>query len=395
MRQTPLPTGALPPAAADREGERYIYIACPWTPVGGGMYKVSEYLIQWQATQRPVHAAQLRPLDSRGASTPVFSLWILLTALAKILRGRIEGRLAGVHVNIAERLSFVRKGVIVVACRALGVPVVLHLHAQMKSFHDALPGPLQSLVRWVFSLADCVLVIGPQARRFVTDELLVPLERVEIVINGVPAASEPRRKPQTGALQRVLFLGRLSTPKGVGDLLEALARPGFDRARLEVTFAGSGDVPGYQTRSRELGIQDFVRFPGWCDQHAIARLLAQTDVLVLPSYDEVLPLVILEALANGVAVVCTAVGEIPSLLTDGVDVLYVNPGDVDGIAGALQKVLGQPELLERLERNGRALYERQFSMARFFAGVARVHQRTFGTAGHPLEPVARTREPAL
>ncbi|HMA06505.1 MAG TPA: glycosyltransferase family 4 protein, partial [Ramlibacter sp.] len=246
--------------------------------------------------------------------------------------------------------------------------------------------------RWVFSLPQCVLVIGPQARRFVIEELQVPPERVEIVINGVPEAAQQRRKTWPGAVQRVLFVGRLSAPKGVADLLDALARPGFDRARLEVTIAGNGDVPAYQARARELGIGEFVKFPGWCDQDAIARLLAQADVLVLPSHDEVLPLVILEALANGVAVVCTAVGEIPSLLTDGQDALYVQPCDVAGIAAALQKVLGQPELLERLERNGRALYERQFSVRRFFARVAHVHQRTFGIAGHPLEPVSRVTE---
>lgn len=395
MREPPLSNSSPPPATTTaRSADRYIYIACPWAPVGGGMFKVSDYLIQWQAAQTPAHAAQLRPLDSRGGAGRLFSLWIVLTALARIVRGRIDGRLAGVHVNIAERLSFVRKALIVAACRALGVPVALHLHAQMKDFYDALPGPLQGLTRWVFSLPECVLVIGPQARRFVTGDLQVPPEHVEIVINGVPEAAKQRRGVQAGAVQRVLFLGRLSEPKGVGDLLEALARPGFDRHRLEVTLAGDGDVAGYQTRARELGIADFVRFPGWCDQDTIARLLAQTDVLVLPSYDEVLPLVILEALANGVAVVCTAVGEIPSLLTDGVDAVFVNPGDVEGIAAALQKVLGQPELLALLERNGRVLYERQFSMGRFFARVAHVHQRIFGIAGHSSEPGARATEPS-
>lgn len=346
------------------------------------MFRLSDYLIQSQAPNPPAHAAQLRPLDSRGGASALFSLWILLTALARIVRGRLDGRLAGVHVNVAERLSFFRKGVIILVARALGVPVVLHLHAQMKGFHDALPAPLQAAVRWIFSLADCVLVIGPQARRFVTGELRVPPERVQIVINGVPPALLPRRPPEAGRVRRVLFVGRLSRLKGVDDLLEALAQPGLDRRRLQVTLAGSGDVAGYQARARALGIGDFVRIPGWCDQETIACLLAQTDVLVLPSYDEVLPLVILEALANAVAVVCTAVGEIPSLLTDGVDVLFVAAGDPKGLAATLGKALDQPELLERLERNGRALYERQFSMARYFSGIARVHQHTFGVAGH-------------
>lgn len=358
------------------------------------MFKVSDYLIQWQAVQRPANAAELRPLDSRGGASALFSLWVLLTALAKIFRGRLEGRLAGVHVNVAERLSFVRKALIVVTCRALGVPVVLHLHAQMNGFYDALPGLLQGLMRWVFSLPQCVLVIGPQARRFVTGELQVPPERVEIVINGVPRASEPRREARPDAVQRVLFVGRLSPLKGVDDLLEALARPGFDPSRLEVTLTGPGDVAGYQARARALGIDGFVRFPGWCEQATIARLLAQTDVLVLPSHDEVLPLVVLEALANGVAVVCTAVGEIPSLLTDGVDVVFVKPGDADDIAAGLQKVLDQPELLALLERNGSALYQRQFSMGRFFDRVAQVHRRTFGIAAQPPEPALVTPEPS-
>lgn len=374
-------------AAAD--SHRFIYIAAPWAPLGGGMYKVSDYLIQSQAAQPAPDAAQLRPLDSRGGRSAGFSLLVLLTALARILWGRITGRLAGVHVNLAERLSFVRKGTIIAFSHALGLPVVLHLHAQMQRFYDALPAFLRPVVRWVFALADVVVVIGPNARRFVTEQLKVPADRVEIVINGVPAATVPRRAKQAGAVQRVLFLGNLGRLKGVDDLLHALARPGFDRTRLEVTVAG-GNAAGYQALAAELGVADFVRLPGWCDQARTAQLLANADVLILPSYDEVLPLVILEALANGVAVICTPVGELPSLLTHGVDALYVRPGDVDGFAAALQRVLAEPQLLDTLEHNGHALYQRQFSLPSFFAAVARVHRRAFGIAGTPREAAPAT-----
>lgn len=394
MPQSPLSTESLQASSATRHDGSYIYIACPWTPVGGGMFKVCDYLLQSQSPHPAESAAHLRPLDSRGGASALFSLWVLAVALAKILWGRLQGRLAGVHVNMGPRLSLFRKGMIVVTCRALGVPVVLHLHSQMRTFYQSLPAALQGLTRWMFSLANTVVVIGPVARRLVIEDLGVPPQRVEIVINGVPAATEPRRKAEPARVKRVLFLGNLSDQKGVMDLLRALARPGFDRTGLEVTFGGGGDVAGYRAKAQELGVADIVRFPGWCDQADTARLLAQADVLVLPSYDEVLPLVILEALANGVAVVCTPLGEIPSLLTNGVDVLYVDPGDVDGLAGALQKVLHQPDLLEKLEHNGFALYERQFSLPRFFAAMARVHQRTFGVAGQPHEARGTAQERA-
>jgi len=379
MRSEPMPGTAV----RELEG-RYIYIACPWTPKGGGMFKVADYLIQAQACSTPAGAAELRPLDTRGGANALYSFWVLATALARLVRGRLDGRLAGVHVNMAERLSLFRKSAVVVTSRALGIPVVLHLHAaQLHHFYRTLPRPLQALTRWVFSLPASCVVLGTAAKSFVIDELQVPADRVEIVINGVPEPTEARRKVVSHAVQRVLFVGNLSERKGVSDLLQALALPGFDAARLEVNLAGGGDVQAYQARAKELGIDRFVRFEGWSDQTQVARLMARADVLVLASYDEGLPLVILEALANGVAVVCSPVGEIPSVLTHDVNACFVRPGDVAGLAAALQRVLQQPELMDTLEHNGRTLYEQQFSLTRFFASVARVHQRHFGIAGQP------------
>jgi glycosyltransferase involved in cell wall biosynthesis len=75
------------------------------------------------------------------------------------------------------------------------------------------------------------------------------------------------------------------------------------------------------------------------------------------------------------------VGELPTVLDDGENARIVPVGDVDALARALTEVLGDDELLIRLARNGRELYERQFSLQRFFTSVARVHQRHFGISG--------------
>lgn len=357
---------------------RYIFLASPWAPMGGGMLRVAEYLIQ--AQDAASLKAELRPLDTRGGASALYSLWVLATALARIVRGRLGGRLAGVHVNMAERLSLFRKSAVVLMCRLLGVPVVLHLHAaQFEPFYRRLPRPLQRLTRWVFSLPACCIVLGSAAQRFVTQELQVPPSRVEVIFNGVPEPTHARRLVGVSPMQRVLFVGNLCERKGVSDLLQALALQGLDTSRLEVTLAGGGDVAGYRAQARQLGIDEFVRFAGWSNQQQVARLMAQADVLVLPSHDEGLPLVILEALANGVAVVCSPVGEIPHVLQDGVNACFVQPGDTVGIAESVQRVLTDPALRQSLERNGRLLYEQQFSLVRFSASVAKLHQRHFGT----------------
>lgn len=374
----------LVPDTTVRRDDCYIYIACPWGPKGGGMFKVADYLIQGQSPRRSVGAAELRHLDTRGGGSAMFSLFVLAAALIKLARGCISGRLCGVHVNVAERLSLFRKSAVIIVSRALGVPVVLHLHAQLHHSYRRLWWPAQAVVRWVFSLASGCAVLGVNARRFVINELRVPPDRVEIVLNGVPEPVEARRERKTSSVQRVLFLGNLSKLKGVSDLLAALAMPELDTSRLEVIFAGGGDISAYRAQAKDLHVDDVVRFRGWVDQHEAARLMACADVLVLPSYVEGLPLVILEALANGVAVVCSPVGEIPSVLTDGVSACFVRPGDVKGIAVCLQRILEQPALMESLEKNGRALYNEKFSLAQFFQSIACVHQRYFGVAGEPL-----------
>jgi glycosyltransferase involved in cell wall biosynthesis len=367
----------------------FIYLAGPWGPKGGGMFKVSDYLIQNQASPPPGHA-ELRHLDTRGNGNALFSLGMLALALAKITAGRLSGRLIGVHVNMAERLSVVRKGLLIGWARLLGLPVVLHLHAaQLHHFYRGLPGPLQSMTRRVFAMASHCLVLGKTSRDFVVNELNVPAEKVEIVINGVPPPTLPRRIRHREDPKRILFLGNLTERKGVSDLLRALATPGLDY-NLAVSIAGGGDVAGYTEMAQMLGISHFVRFEGWVDQDKAAELISAADVLVLPSYDEGLPLVILEALANSVAVVCTPVGEIETVLTDGVNAHFVVPGDVGSIASALHRTLSDDGFRHQLEANGHAIYEAQFSINRFFDTIAGVHKSVFGMAAS-----ARRQGPAL
>ena len=384
------PLMPAPRARAGQGGRRgrepVIFVACPWTPVGGGMFKVADYLIRAQADARQVtgrdgpHAAQarLKPLDTRGSGSSAASLCVLAGALTALVRGRIRGEVAGVHVNMAERLSLVRKGLVVVTCRALGLPVVLHLHAaELHRAWPTLPAPARALARWMFSLPRACIVLGPQSAEFVTGALRVPPERVVAVSNGVPPPRQARRRRERDGLQ-LLFVGNLSARKGLPELLQAMAQPVLAALPITLTLAGGGDLPGWRARADRLGLGDRVRFCGWTEGAKLAGLMASADALVLPSHDEGLPLVILEALAQGLPVVCTPVGEIAACLQDGRHALFVPPGDAVALARALARLLGDATLREQLALEGRALWQREFSITRFFSRIAAVHSRCFG-----------------
>jgi glycosyltransferase involved in cell wall biosynthesis len=364
---------------------KYIYLACPCNPIGGGMRRVADYLIQSQHFNNDdrMHPglAELRALDTRGPGSAASSLFYLAGALWQILEGRISGRLVGVHVNMAERLSLFRKGSVVLFSRALGLPVVLHLHAaQLHHFYRDLPAPLQWLVRWTFAKATTVIVLGQASKAFVVDVLRVPAQRVTIVNNGVPEALVARRESSAyGKPLRLFFLGNLSERKGVSDLIRAIGLSEVaSGGAFEAIFGGAGDISSYSKLATTAGAAGVCQFTGWLSQEQAATLMAGTDVLVLPSYDEGLPLVILEALANSTAVICTPVGEIPHVLTDGVDALFVQPGDITGLARAIDLVLSNAPMRRELQVNGRASYDKHFSIEKFADTIADFHQQHFG-----------------
>jgi glycosyltransferase involved in cell wall biosynthesis len=151
------------------------------------------------------------------------------------------------------------------------------------------------------------------------------------------------REHPAGSL-RVLFVGRLVPEKGVADLIDA-ARSLRD---VDLVIAGAGPLRDRLER-RAAGT---ARFVGGLAQSELVRWYDWADVLCLPSYHEGLPVVLMEALATGLPVVTTAVAGIPELVTDDETGLVVEPGDIEGIAAALEK-LRDPTLRERLGAAGR------------------------------------------
>jgi glycosyltransferase involved in cell wall biosynthesis len=363
---------------------RRILMACPWGPVGGGMYRVVDYLMRQPAKTGDTDT-QLEGLDTRGQGSALSSLRVLARALHTVWRGHRQGDLAGVHIHLAERMSLLRKAVLMLACKGLRVPMMVHLHAaQFPQFYERLPGLARWLTRHLLQLPPLIVVLGPRSQAFVVDTLKVPAERVRMVPNGVPAASRPRLR--SASMRTVLFVGNLSERKGVGDLLRALRLPGWDRTHTRIVLAGGGDVQGYRQQAQALGLGEWVEWTGWVEREQVAALMAAADVLVLPSYDEGLPLVILEAMAQSVAVVCTPVGEIDHWIQDGEHAVFVAPGDVEALAQHLQRLLADDALRERLAQAGQRLHADEFSMSRFGSRIGQLHRECFGTAANEESP---------
>ena len=252
--------------------------------------------------------------------------------------------------------------------------MLLHLHAaQIVQFHESTGRTGRNLLRWMFHSADHCVVLGEVWRRWIIDTFGVRPHRIGVIYNGVPATiAKPRTLPNDGPF-RLLFVGNLSERKGVTDLLRAFATPTIQAHDIHLTMAGGGPVDAYRTMAADLGIADRVTFTGWVGQEDARALMVDSNALILPSYDEGLPLVILEALASRTPVICTPVGSIPEVLEDHLTALFVAPGDKDGITSAISTLIEQPELRLELSAAGAAVYDRLFTMEAFARSIGSLY----------------------
>lgn len=181
-------------------------------------------------------------------------------------------------------------------------------------------------------------------------------DRTVVIHNGVPL-DVPRRAAHTGPVT-LLSVGRLRAPKDFATLIRAMA--GVE-ARLRI--AGDGpDRPALEAEIDRLGLTG-VELLGTRDD--VPELLAGSDVFVLASESEGLPMSVLEAMAAGLPVVASAVGGVPELVVDGETGVLVPPGDSAALARAITRLVSDPALRDRLGHAGRQRAEREFSLERF------------------------------
>ena len=299
------------------------------------------------ASVQRLHAASLRRRADVEVSVvitydeigPVGRLRLMVTGLARALALVARRRVDVVDLHVAKGLSVLRKGIVVTAARARGVPTVLHAHAgAFSTWFDGLPRPVRVLVAAMLR-PDRVIVLSEQARGDYAARLRMPTDHVLVAANPVEIPEAVPDRPTGGPVEAV-FLGRLIDRKGVFDLLDALAELGPDvRRRLHVTVAGHGDADAVRRRVEALDLDPTVEVRPWLGPDDRDALLRRAQLLVLPSWWEALPMAVLEAMAWGVTPIVTPVGTLSTLIRDGQNGVVVPLQDPSALAVALEKLL--------------------------------------------------------
>jgi glycosyltransferase involved in cell wall biosynthesis len=186
---------------------------------------------------------------------------------------------------------------------------------------------------------------------------------MRVIPNPVDVAAFDRRRraPIRGNYQ-VLFLGWIVKEKGVYDILDAVPGVVDKFPAAQFVFAGNKGVEQIAQAIYDRGLSKHARVLGWVDGDRKRELLLASRLLLLPSYTEGVPNVILEAMAAGLPAITTPVGGIPSVFSEGVNGYFVEPGNAHSLAARIMSMFGNDAECERISALTRKVAEERYDI---------------------------------
>lgn len=294
----------------------------------------------------------------------------------ELIRTILQLDVSLLHVNTSMNArAYWRDLAYVAVAKLLGTAVVYQVHGGSLPLDFMKPRFARAFLRWTLRWPDVVVVLARAEleayRQFVPEQTIALLPN-GIDCNAYARYSRPAVDPQ--APLRLAYIGRVAPAKGLGETLEALHMLQKRGIHTRFSIGGSGpEEARLRAKTKELDLKD-VEFVGPVYGDEKARLLSQTDVLMLPSYSEGLPYALLEGMAAGAVPVATPVGAIPDVVIDGLHGLLVPTRDAGAIAGALARLSGDRSALTRMSAACRKRIASGYSIDRLADELGELYQ---------------------
>ena len=301
-----------------------------------------------------------------------------LKAVASFLK---EKDVQVVHIHVASGASFYRKSIFVQLSRWRGLPVILHVHgADFDSFYNNSSTTAKKYIRNIFSSCSLVLVLSNIWKEFFVKNITD--KNVAVLHNGVYTQVFSSCVTIPDNLNHFLFLGRLGQRKGIYDLLQAIDDLVNKEKYNNLLFllAGDGEIEQVKTIVANKGLQENVQLLGWVGEKEKLQYLKQTDTMILPSYNEGLPMSILEAMAAGKIIISGRVGGIPDLVTEGENGFLITPGDVESLKQHIRYVISHPHEMVQMAQNNKAKIAADYNLEKLNSWLFKIYEQLAATS---------------
>jgi glycosyltransferase involved in cell wall biosynthesis len=278
-----------------------------------------------------------------GDGTLLFKLLLLLRTFICVPFYVFIKRIKIVHIHGASGNSFIRKRLLIYYCSLFPVDIIFHLHG--AAFHLFTEKYGIEKIKKTFSKCKRVIVLSKQWQYFIHNTINY---YHTLVINNIIPYPQRQIITQNDNVIRLLHLGILGERKGIFDLLKVITTNiEYYLGKIKLIIGGNGEVEKVKQYIVENHLETIVEYVGWVAGKTKIKLLNECDVYILPSYNEGLPISILEAMSYGKTIIATNVGGIPTIVKNDLNGYLISPGDVGALTQSINKLIENKDLIKQ------------------------------------------------
>ncbi|HYQ58282.1 MAG TPA: glycosyltransferase family 4 protein, partial [Draconibacterium sp.] len=251
-----------------------------------------------------------------------------------------------IHIHGASRGSFYRKYVVFLIAKYLfRKKLYYHIHgAEYHLFYAESKAVVKKRITKLINNADGIICLSTKWKAFFESNFKP--KRIFIVSNIIDYPVHDARKV-IGNQLTFLFLGQIGERKGIFDILKVLSKNKSKyEGKLQLVIGGNGELDKLNAIISKYGLETMVDFVGWISKSEKANWLQKSNVYILPSYNEGLPISILEAMSYGHPIISTNVGGISEIVKPGKNGILIEPGNLEQIESAIDFFLHSYEKIE-------------------------------------------------
>lgn len=281
-----------------------------------------------------------------------------------------------VHIHSSFGPSFYRKIPFIYLAHMVGIPIINHIHgADFDEFYVKASNRKKKLIKTVYNKCESLIALSVEWKERLSN--IVDADKIVVIENySILHADAIEQRKGKEASNNVLFLGELGRRKGCYDIPFVIKKVISKVPTAMFYLCGSGseeDENNIKKLCEIQGVNEHVIFPGWVREEKKQDLLTKADIFFLPSYNEGMPMSILDAMGYGLPIVSTNVGGIPKIVVHRENGELCIPGDKIGFANAIIKLLTNDEYRKRCGEKSIEIVKDKYSLEHHLKLLSKVY----------------------
>lgn len=269
-------------------------------------------------------------------------------------------------IFVADKFSALEKGSMIIIAKILNKKVMIFPRAGALINQYFKSSIFRNFLNFSFSKSDIFLCQGISFQNFATRNLNFTKEKAPIIPNWTAKKEYlslgSNRDYFTGeTFPKILFLGWLEEYKGINELLAAANILKVKKYKFHISLAGDGSCKKHiKNYIRENKLERYISLIGWIDDSKKIQILEESNIFLLPSWNEGFPNSLIEAMSAGLACIVTKVGMIPDFVENEENCLLISHKKVEEIVMSLEKLFENSQLRQKIANNGHLHANRNF-----------------------------------